>query len=518
MQGLTHIADNYQHRKRLTYSVKKLGEPTVEHKGYRSDESQWLLAPRSFASSIGVEPDLCGDEMDYEVPSWPELRPHQEAPVNQVLSLFAPASGKVPPAHDVVLEAYTGSGKTVMGCCIAAHLSMKTLILVDQEKLANQWIATLVSLFGYEKSEIGYIGGGKDEWEGYDFVIGMVQSIYRRADDGYDSDDFFFRFGTVIFDECHVCGAEQFSNVLAMFPAMYRLALSATPDRRDALNKLLMDHVGQHRVVLKEERQQSKVWVLEYKGNVPTWYANISPKDGRFVSELAADPDRNWMIVQAIKWLYEHDRKILVIGARVQHLEELHTLMEMTGVPEEEMVVYTGKTTKWRYAKDRSPDRFPPHWQKDTVFTPVVLVPKESKNKLERLDDRLASSRIVFSTYSVFSKGVDVPGLDAGIDVTPKAAFVQVHGRILRTLSGKLTPIWVTIRDVMSFRAEHQLAQRLKDFGKSNVEIFKWRMPDEVQKCNAAGLSAQCTKNSKRLRLPKIVTNADGRRMLQITS
>jgi hypothetical protein len=168
-------------------------------------------------------------------------------PVEEVLASFEDKH------TDVILQAYTGSGKTVMGCYIAAKLGRSTLILVDQERLATQWRDTLKILFDYKNDEIGIVQGKRAEYE-YDFTIGMIQTLYDRV---YDA-EFYHAFGTIIFDEYHVTGAEQFSSVLGMFPARYRLGLSAT-DRKDSLKRLISLHLEGTRVRLQEERPPSRV-------------------------------------------------------------------------------------------------------------------------------------------------------------------------------------------------------------------------------------------------------------------
>jgi len=464
-----------------------------------------LLVPRAYA--------FANDFIFDTEPGWridPPERPnltgkwaYQEEPVKQVVDLFTKQK-----YHDLILQAYTGSGKTVMGCEIAARLGVSTLILVDQGKLMQQWVDTLKDKFGYFAmgTDIGIVQGKTLDYE-YDFTVAMIQSVYDRQFDR----DFYEAFGTVLYDECHVAGATQFSRVLEMFPAQYRLGLSATPDRKDQMNKLIKMHLESRRVVLSEKRSKSRVYVVNHPACY-SWYANTSPKTGRFISEVTEDGLRNELLVKIIRWMHEQDRKVLVIGERIAHLENLWAMALRAGVPEEATLLYTGKEHYYKLEKDPKPKGDPEDHVKGTEYTPLHFVMKERRVNLQKRDPLLDEARIIFSTYSVFSKGVDVPDLDAGLDVTPRSAFVQQHGRILRAASGKRIPIWVTIRDYNSSRAEYQFAKRIGDFVKSNAEVFIWPVPGEGElvRVSPAKLRKEAEWRLKTLKDERIITDAGG--------
>ena len=73
-----------------------------------------------------------------------------------------------------------------------------------------------------------------------DIVVGMLQSIAMRDYDEY----IFHDFGMVIFDEVHVVPAPVFSRALLKLCTPYVLGLSATPERRDGLTRVIHWFVG----------------------------------------------------------------------------------------------------------------------------------------------------------------------------------------------------------------------------------------------------------------------------------
>jgi superfamily II DNA or RNA helicase len=424
---------------------------------------------------------------------------YQERPVEDTVSIFQQYL-------DVIMEAYTGSGKTVMGCEIAARLGRTTLILVDQAKLMKQWRETLTAFFGYLKEEVGIVQGKNYDFAN-DFTIAMIQSVYDREHD----DEFYEAFGTVLYDEVHVAGAEQFSAVLEMFPARYRLGLSATPDRKDELDRLIKLHLEAKRVVLRESRTPSRTYVVQYPF-VGSWYGNTSPKTGRFISEIVEDGQRNIMLVQIIKWLHEQGRKALIIGERIEHLECLHAMAVICGIPESDTLLYTGKEHYYKLERNPEPSRDPSGYVKGTEYTPIHYPLKERRVNLSKRDDLLHERALIFSTFSVFSKGVDLPELDAGLEVTPRSSFVQTHGRILRRTTGKRIPIWVTIRDFNSSRAEYQFQKRIAEFVKSNAETFIWPNPGdgELVRKPPAHMRKEAEWRRETLKNAKTITDAGG--------
>ena len=65
------------------------------------------------------------------------------------------------------------------------------------------------------------------------------------------------------------------------------------------------------------------------------------------------------------------------------------------------------------------------------------------------LDNITHSCQIIFATYEIFSKGVDVPRLDMGVEALPSGNVKQPAGRILRISDGKETPEWYAIHDTI---------------------------------------------------------------------
>lgn len=149
------------------------------------------------------------------------LRPYQQRAVDEALS-----------KDFGVVVAPCGSGKTVMTCRIMAERKQPTLIIVHTKELLVQWCDRITQYLGLSLDEIGVIGSGKEILR--PVTVGMVQTLCKR-----DMDDISQYFGQIIVDENQHCPASTFTEVITFFDCQYMLGLSATPYRRDRLDKLI---------------------------------------------------------------------------------------------------------------------------------------------------------------------------------------------------------------------------------------------------------------------------------------
>lgn len=495
-------------KKDLTVKWRDIEGQKLSLQMWHPDGDQ-IWVPRDYGISVcagGEHTYSHGEGIPYALPPV-KLKPEQGPWVEEICRWFQKN-------HDLIAQAGVGKGKTVMSLEIARRLDTVPLILVDQDFLKNQWIERAKEFWGLDDEDIGIVQGPTCDYKDKSIVVAMIQSLYQKE---YDA-AFYEYFGLVILDEVHVVGAPMFSRVLGRFNPRYRLGVSATPKRGDALDQVLKAHLGPVRVRMDHLHDPSQVRIVEYTTGCPSWYASVSKMEGRFVSDLSGDTDRNMLMVEVIHTLWERGRKILVIGGRI---EQLHALMEMAiamGVERDDCGLVCGNENNWQYTKDSTPKLKPVGWDGESDYTPVQLGVCTKTIKRDVLEARKKRCRIIFSTYGMFAKGVDVPRLDAGIDVTPRAKAQQVHGRILRPQEGKLMPIWVTIRDTVSYRCEFQLANRLKEYAENNAEVYLWRLDKGLRRLNRRELQAKLFKRAKALQEAKILTRRDGRNIVMIES
>lgn len=311
-----------------------------------------------------------------------------------------------------LLEAPCGRGKTIMGLELARRLGRSTCVLVHKEFLLDQWEANAKKFWPGVK--IGHWrGDAADSGSTHDIVVAMVQTVMSPTRNFphrlYES------FGTLVLDECHRYGANLWQQALVRFPARTRLGLTATPKRRDGMERIFFEHVGPIAVRLSGAAMTPTI----YKVALKSWFApeqytnpwNGETNTGRLLSLLAKSPPRTREIVGYIVRAARKGRRVLVLTDRVGHVGDLvKQATQRLGDAQVKVSPYIGKMTK--------PQR-----------------------------QRALESNVLVATYQLAQEGLDVKELDTLFLATPRTSITQPVGRILRALPGKKSPVVVDFVD-----------------------------------------------------------------------
>ena len=279
------------------------------------------------------------------------------------------------------------------------EMKKKALVVVHKEFLMDQWKE---SIERFTDATVGIIQQNKLELEA-DICIGMMHSLCLKdyPQGTFDS------FGIMVVDECHHLGSEMFSKVLCKIGTIYRLGLSATPERRDGLHSVYNMHVGNiaHREKRCENNQLS-IHAIKLLSQDPAYktvyFANGKTKNTtQMTSNITNCGARNMYITTLVLQLVSQDRKILVLSSRRNHLEVLHSLISNSH-----------KSVGFYYGN-------------------------KGMNKKEYKKMLLVSSKcdIILATEQLAKEGLDIPGLDTLVMTTSIAelgALEQSIGRILR--------------------------------------------------------------------------------------
>ena len=343
-----------------------------------------------------------------------------------------------------IIEAPTGTGKTVMGTDLIAHVNRKTLVVITKEDLQHQWEAALTKFLGIPKSRIGLIKGDKFKTKDCDVVIAYIQSLSME---GKFTPDQFEDYGLVIWDEVHRVGAEFFSQSVWLMPAALRLGLSATPKRKDGREELIYFHIGPVMVKSQTLMLKPRVLVIPSTWQVPLVPRKVKGGGTRLVQLphaggkinhinklLMKDRERNDLIAQFVTQAYQKGRFILVMSELKDHLEELYAVLQQHGVARRDFGMYVGGM---------------------------------KKTELEKSKHR----KVVLATYAFCSEGTDIPWLDTLVLATPRSDVTQIVGRILREYEGKSTPVVLDIVDRSSKVLSGYGSSRLKWYHRVGAEV-----------------------------------------------
>ena len=344
-----------------------------------------------------------------------------------------------------------GYGKTVIGLYLAAKLKVKTLVVVHKEFLVNQWKERIKEFL--PDAKIGKIQSNKIFIEGYDIVIGMLQSISMIEYDQSIFDD----FGFVIYDECHHLGAETFSKALLKTGTKYTLGLSATPNRQDGLSKVFHWYLGDMVYSIKKREEENvNVKIIKYQDNNEDYCKEIlnfkgNPNSAQMINRICDYEPRTNAIIQETHDRLKEGRKILILSDRREHLKVIKAKLDE--LPNYTSGFYLGGMK-----------------EKDLNET-------ETKN-------------VILGTFSMASEGFDCKyPLDTIILTSPKTNIEQAVGRILRqeAKDRKFVPLIIDILDEFSMFGK-QGQKRIKFYQKNKytMEIYVDNIlqEEESQKVN----------------------------------
>ncbi|MEO5711973.1 MAG: DEAD/DEAH box helicase family protein [Luteolibacter sp.] len=312
--------------------------------------------------------------------------------------------------EDGILLAPPGAGKTVMGCAVIASRKVPTLILVHRKTLLDQWVSRVGEFLGLEKKQIGVLSA--DGAEGNPgIVIGMIQTLVKAA----NPEALFAPFTQVIIDECHHLPAASFEAVMKTCTARHFLGLTATPNRKDGLQKILFLQCGpiRHRLDAAVDPTIARRLVIR---DMPL---GLPPEEIRIPLHqlwelLAGHEERNRVIVEDIVDALKHGRYCAVLSDRKEHLVALEKFLH-AAVPEIVNRIHR---------------------------MDGVMGKKARAAILAELDLLVAAGNgfAFLATSSLLGEGFDLPQLDTlflTLPVSFKGRVIQYAGRLHRACEGK---------------------------------------------------------------------------------
>lgn len=319
-----------------------------------------------------------------------------------------------------LIRSAPGSGKTTVGYALAARLKLPTLVVVPTERIFRQWVKGVEKNLGMDPADVGIIQGKKRIIK--PITIGMQQTLKNCSREYLDV------FGLIIGDEAQRFAAGTFFDVIDLFPAAYRIGMTADERRSDKKEFLVYDVFGP---VVKEVPRQTLIdegAIIDAQIRiVPSpfdaeWYSELKPRQRmnaqvqeRIATELSEDTGRNECIMKILGWCVDEEEPTITLTWRRDHCAQLNSMSIERG------------------------------WNSGMLMGGKDSAPEFDRTEREMGDCELSQA---VGTYQAVGVGFDMPLVSRGIFAGPcagqsgKQQFAQFCGRYERPdiATGKIKP------------------------------------------------------------------------------
>ena len=224
--------------------------------------------------------------------------------------------------ENCLLRAGTGSGKTTVAIALASRIGLYTLIIVWSANLFDQWIERIEAELGVPAKDIGIIRGSRISIK--PITVAMQQTIAAKDPETLPLDV----FGTVICDEVQRFAAKTLFAAVELWPARYRVGISADESRKDKKEFLTYDLFGDVAADIKRDD-------LIISGNVLDVEVRIVETDFRFpryaetkdfnelLEGMRTDEPRNQIILDLARAELSQGQQCFVLSHRREHCVDL---------------------------------------------------------------------------------------------------------------------------------------------------------------------------------------------------
>jgi len=311
-----------------------------------------------------------------------------------------------------IIKARPGAGKTVMAVSITCMTKKKTLIILDNSNLVEQWKTAILNFTSAKEEDIGIIQGSKFDTDDKPFTIAMLQTLISKVKRNIIP--FYEKmrnsgFDLVFFDECHktTCGP-KYAQASLFINTKNIIGLSATPFATN-IHKILMEGtIGKIIAVDNNYDLVPLIHFVKYDSGLHARYSksilyesDMLKQRSKFISKLVESTKYRELIEMLTKQMLSEGHKVIIIVFTVELVKAIFNWLQVIGIE-----------ARMFYSKETEIDK--------------------------------ENDRVVIATYGFAGAGFDMKQLSGIILATPlsgKKSLIQTIGRILRTYSGKVSPV-----------------------------------------------------------------------------
>lgn len=406
-----------------------------------------------------------------------QSNPNQQVVVAHVLDIFRQRNN---PFQGATLKLMAGVGKSFVAMDLIGKIKRKTLVVVPNTYLLDQWVKLLEQYF--PTSTIGVLYGKKKR-DG-DIIVGIINTIadlkefevkerlptpnigktlkYTKRTTIISMNDLLSKVGLVVFDESQMYVSPEFRKAFKRIHSRFTIGLSATPDiREDKLDRIHTSWLGPiidantlDNYSSTQDAFQSKATMIKYYAHDD--HTSFTVRDDgvmdyqSILETLVNDPNRNDLIVSQIIRLANQGRYVFVFSDRRNHLEHLYELVcnQSFEVSINLEMPEAGLNMNKK----------------------IILYGGSNEETIQTANH---TSNIVFTTYQYSSTGVSIKKMDCLVQATPRRSNMkQIINRVFRL--GSDQSIERQLIDIIDMKMpiKNQHRERLKAYRERGSEII----------------------------------------------
>lgn len=458
------------------------GEDT--HLKFIFENDDYIFLPRNYPiwkyinmNTLRVYNDYTeGSDIDIFQPEWVKFRDKIQSDASQFLQN----------GHEGILSLPPGKGKTFIIINAISQMKKKTMIIVDQIKLLNQWIEEIVKFTNLDKDDIGIVREDKMELDKPIVMVSIQTIISKLKNEPNKIINKFYKanFGNTFIDEVHTAiGPGALTKVCAVIFSKKMFGASATAYRLDETDKILQYTLGPSEFKNLKYDLTPEIQVINFHSGIPKKSKYFYRRGYQFnkmnyLKSLNKHSDKYFeLIKEVINVSYNNDRSLLILSDIIATLdiiqEKIFNKEDLIKIEDSEKSMQlvkemeNSKLYKQKHSYEKAKDKKSvtyiegKEWHRfynfkdeneymiDTytkeVFNIKRKYPKDIVGKfISGSDDSEKTKRFVLSTFKMMNKGISVDHLDSLALITPIGSSIvleQSIGRILRLKEGKKQPI-----------------------------------------------------------------------------
>jgi hypothetical protein len=345
-----------------------------------------------------------------------------------------------------IIEVPPRGGKTVIAAYIACELGLKTIIIAHEARLLRQFRGTFRGSRKYPaftnakrlERKLGQpivkiINKMKDFTPDVDIaLVNYKKFIRNRVSITRIKQYINNRFSFLIVDEAHMQGALQYAKFISRLNCKYRLGLSATPDRKDGMSRIVKEYLGG--VVARSTTTALIPYIELVETGVSTRYNYLT-----------------W--VPAMKFLAKHKlRRRMIIREVFQDLRAGHVIIIPVDFVKDGQALVDTINQQAEFNNDERDEDWP---EETAVFYSNQI---RNKDDLEKILGRVDNGRhkVLVAIRSKIKMGIDLATPTMLYCIVPMSAskgvnesgqpigapmFYQLGHRISTWVAGKQQPM-----------------------------------------------------------------------------